>query len=188
MFIENKGVCSGQAFRLFGTVKVSCLQLCASIFSRTAEVMEATPVRGAASQSGIRQECVHRVQVSGEDVFVLLRIPMFRQLVFSQEPLCSAPGCRTSVRLLRPGAPLLRERIALRFFSQATARETRSHRECFHARLTQWSRQTDRKTGRAPGQRILSSCRSIPAICRNLSFLRCFSAIRARAVSSGSWV
>ena len=74
------------------------------------------------------------------------------------------------------------------FFSQATARLTRSHRECFHARLTQWSRQTDRKAGRAPGQRILSSCRSIPAICRNLSFLRCFSAIRARAVSSGSWV
>lgn len=116
MFIENKGVCSGQAFRLFGTIKVWCLQLCASIFSRTAEVMEATPVQGAASQSGIRQECVHRVQVSGEDVFVLLRIPMFRQLVLSQEPLCSAPGCRTSVRLLRLGAPLLRERIALRFF------------------------------------------------------------------------
>lgn len=49
----------------------------------------------------------------------------------------------------------------------------------------------DRQTERLdalPGQRILSSCRSIPAICRNLSFLRCFSAIRARAVSSGSWV
>lgn len=37
-------------------------------------------------------------------------------------------------------------------------------------------------------QRTLSSCRTMPTICRNLSFFRCFRAISARAVSSGSWV
>lgn len=40
----------------------------------------------------------------------------------------------------------------------------------------------------ASDQRICSRCRSMPAICRNLSFLRCFRAMSARFVSSGSCV
>lgn len=39
-----------------------------------------------------------------------------------------------------------------------------------------------------PGQRSFRNCRTMPAICRNLSFFRCLRAIRARDVSSGSWV
>jgi len=38
------------------------------------------------------------------------------------------------------------------------------------------------------GQLILSSCRTMPAIWRNLSFFLCFRAISARDVSSGSRV
>ena len=56
------------------------------------------------------------------------------------------PGARRSSR----SASLSSSAPRAPFF-QATARAvTRSHRECFHARLTQWSRQTDRKTGRTP--------------------------------------
>lgn len=50
------------------------------------------------------------------------------------------------------------------------------------------SRQGDGGVEQRAIQRSLSSCRTTPAIRRNLSFFRCFSAIRARALSSGSCV
>lgn len=156
---------SAEASRFFGTT-VPCSS------SSTA------PLHSQASTGSL--------QVSGEHVAFALRVP--GRLV---PPRPARWGAATQRGLLRPSVrPCADGPGAPPPPGEPHLRRRRSHTGSVFTRGGSHTEptQSTREERRAPPQRILSSCRSIPAICRNLSFLRCLRAMSARAVSSGSWV
>lgn len=154
--------------------------------------MRAPPVQGAASQSGIRRNAFE-VQVSGKTCLPAI-LPDGSPTLF-HSGTWGSPRPPPSVRrqllpFRRPAGCTFSSALGAPFQATGKAylRRKPSHIGSVFTFGSRRANTNDERTLRSHGQRILSSCRTIPAIWRNLSFFRCFRAIRARAVSSGSWV
>lgn len=123
--------------------------------------------------------------------FKCLFVHVFGSIGCTQDILLLSPPSPRPQRLLDAAGLLLQAHLSRRQVRAAPAAVYSHDGIVSHSAHTK-SPQTEKKAlfTRCYNQshRSLSSCRTMPAIRRNLSFLRCFRAIRALAVSSGSWL
>lgn len=158
--------------------------------SSAQESLTAAVTRAAIAQGYFTvtpRECIYAFSLGGRRVGILYpptRVTLLRPLWQDAAAVTSirAPTCALCDSTLSsccapgaaaPGAPSARTQSCWVNLS-------------LHIWLTKANRV--RVIRRNHGHRILRNSRTIPAIWRNLSFFRCFRAIRARAVSSGSCV